>query len=218
MKIECDFLVLTECWLSALKNPPQLANYDLHYTQNCKNQNDGIVIYIKNTAKYIVEEPVFQDANCLITKINQQTAIISIYRSPSFHSIDKFLKSLEVICTDLKAYQNVVLVGDINIDIKPNRIDKNYANYLDSTSVLGFIPGHYLPTREHNCLDHILLKTRLNTNILVIDTFITDHKPVVVELYVDAPDKSSTMNTTKNYKLENSMQPTRKCRLLKSNN
>lgn len=45
-----------------------------------------------------------------------------------------------------------------------------------------FSLGHYIPIRENNRLDHIISKTRSNTNVLVIDTFITDHKHVIVHV------------------------------------
>lgn len=45
---EADVIVLTECRLSQNKSIPQLANYSNYYTTRQLNQNDGVVVYVKN--------------------------------------------------------------------------------------------------------------------------------------------------------------------------
>ncbi|KAF9809770.1 hypothetical protein SFRURICE_000251 [Spodoptera frugiperda] len=61
LEINCDVIVLTECWLSSqTANLPSLDGYCTHKTNSNMNQNDGVVVYIKNNLKVLVEEPRVQ--------------------------------------------------------------------------------------------------------------------------------------------------------------
>lgn len=90
----------------------------------------------------------------------------------------------------MKTHKNVILTGDININLIPKISELTYernnrSNYLNMLSPHGYLPGHVLPTREANCLDHFFLK--LNKNIVsarvaVVNTTITDHSTVILSL------------------------------------
>lgn len=45
--LECDIIVFTECWLSKCPYTPIMSHCS-SYRSGFKNQNDGIVIYIKS--------------------------------------------------------------------------------------------------------------------------------------------------------------------------
>lgn len=51
LPFETDVIVLTECRLDHSKPLPQLTNYDLYFTTNQLNQNDGVVAYVKKNFK-----------------------------------------------------------------------------------------------------------------------------------------------------------------------
>ena len=44
-----DIIVLTECWLNETYNPKKLAGYNNFETKINRNQNDGVVAYIKDS-------------------------------------------------------------------------------------------------------------------------------------------------------------------------
>lgn len=182
INIEIDVIVLTECWLSVATSTPQLAEYDTYSTKKTNIlQNDGVTLYIKkNITNLITEEPAIVDGNCLIAKFGNDTAIVAIYRSPSYHNITNFLESLAHILQNLTQFKNVYLIGDLNVDIKSGNIDHNSQEYLTFAACFGYLPTHFLPTRKANCLDHILAKTNIPIKTFVLNSSVTDHNSVLL--------------------------------------
>lgn len=177
MPIQFDLLILTECRLKNAGPTPTIDGYTAYSTIKNPIQNDGVVIYVKNNLKCTVTEPsFFVDANCLICR-TQDTAIIGIYRSPSYTNLTNFYNSLETAVSALNSSTTVAVMGDLNVDIKPNNGDPDSHNYLLHTATLGLLPAFLHPTRpsSNTCLDHILLKTKSPSNSFVLETSITDH-------------------------------------------
>lgn len=130
LSLDIDFVILTECWLSKVTNIPQLENYHSYATLNNLNQNDGVVLYVKKKIQCKVEELKLSEASGLLMTKGQDFAVLCIYRPPSFTNIDRFLESLNIILTELKQYKNVIIMGDINVDIAPENNDKRSDDYL----------------------------------------------------------------------------------------
>ncbi|CAG4977986.1 unnamed protein product [Colias eurytheme] len=196
MGMECDIIVLSECWLSKVVNLPVMDGYSAHsslYT----NQNDGLVIYVKTILKYTILEPNFSDSNCLILKFSNDLALVTLYRSPSIRKIDPFIESLNKTLDDLKSFSSVVILGDINININSPDNDANTNLYLDSTAFHGLMPAHLFPTRDVSCLDHVMLKTNKNTITLVINSFITDHAPIMLSIEKGKPKLNPLKTVTR---------------------
>lgn len=175
-----DVIVLTECWLDDTFGPIDIPNYLCHYSNVYLNQNDGIVIYTKGNLTVNIQEPQCCDANCLLINIASSLTIVAIYRSPSVKDICKFLASLEVVLSNING--PAILTGDLNIDIKLGSTDSRAIDYLDLTSHYGFIPGHLLPTRGPNCLDHALIKSKAPARVVVCDSDVTDHDTIIIGL------------------------------------
>lgn len=178
-----EIIVLSECWLSKVSTPPALSGYAGYLTVKNTNQNDGVIVFVKTSITHIVIESHIQDANCLICRIESlNLAIVALYRPPCNRNIDNFLCDLENTLASLCSYKNVVLIGDININIIPADMNSMANDYLNLTASHGLLPTHNLPTREKSCLDHVLLKSNLKTITLVIDSSITDHAPVLLSM------------------------------------
>lgn len=199
LKFKIHLIILTECWLHADKNLPTLDGYISVYTSNYRNQNSGVVAYISEEITHSVEETFSASADFLVIKLNTDTAIVCIYRSPSMYHIDDFLTAFEEIVTSLNFFPNIVVTGDINLDIKNNTMDTKVNSYLNLTAELGLLPGHTLPTRESNCLDHVFLKTKLPSFVAVVDTQITDHLPVILSINKQKPAINTKRYCTKTY-------------------
>ncbi|KOB65472.1 putative tick transposon [Operophtera brumata] len=191
LNFECDILILTESRLSEDKLLPQLPSYNVHSTTKHINQNDGVVVYCKSNISYSIDEPAFLDANCLVIKIPPHTAIIAIYRPPCFRTISRFLDSLETVLGSLSSKTNIVIMGDINIDIKNGNNDTMSTDYLNLTAEHGLLPANNFPTRYGNCLDHVLLKTKSQALSFVLQNALTDHFPVLLCLSYKAPCANS---------------------------
>lgn len=194
---DVELIVLTECWLSSNTIIPSITGYTSYITEKQINQNSGVTVYVKDNLKQVkVSEPQIDDANCLLIEIHNHTAIICIYRPPSVFSVNKFQIALDKLLNDLKKYQNIILVGDINIDIKVGNTDGRSTEYLNLLASHTLLPVHTIPTRLANCIDHCLAKTKNETSTIICQTTITDHYTVIVNFYNDSINKHDIPNKT----------------------
>lgn len=171
------------CRLSRDKPVPTLKNYKTHSTTHHLHQNDGVVMYMRNEILVShVSEIKLDQASC-IQLDTYDTAILGIYRSPSNTSAEKFINSLNNHLETLKCYKNIIVTGDININLIPKETEQandknNRVIYLNMLSMHGLLPGHQLPTRGPSCLDHFMIKLekeKLAAHIAILNTTITDH-------------------------------------------
>lgn len=183
LDIKYDLIMLTESWLSENSIIPEMVNYTAHSTKIHLNQNDGIVLYLKDSIHAKVFEPNYcREVNCLVTTINNDLAIVSLYRPPAFKNLDPFLKSLDKILSSINHYKNIILMGDLNINIKLEQLNPKHTEYLDLLASYGLLTTHTLPTRESNCLDHCFVKTKLKPLTIVCNSTLTDHLSVMISL------------------------------------
>lgn len=125
--IHIDVMVLTECWTNDKFTPPTVQGYSYYATKNSFNQNDGIVVYIREsltTAYY--EPPEIVQANCLVITLPDNLCIVCCYRSPSFSNVAPFLSSIDTLLRSITC-RTLIFTGDINIDILPGN-DKESVN------------------------------------------------------------------------------------------
>lgn len=196
-KIKPDIIILTECWLQKSHTLPVLDGYDTASTHKNTMQNDGVVVFIKTNIKYSQYEPSLMDSNCLVTIVNGSLALVSIYRSPSYNKTENFILSLNSLLTKLVKYKNIVLMGDININIIADTLDRQSSEYLELLAFHGLLPSHMYPTRLTNCLDHCFIKTTQSAITIVIKNTVTDHDSVLVVLRNQ--EKNSTMDCYTTY-------------------
>lgn len=183
INIICDIIVLTECWLNASLLIPTLDGYRTYSTSKSRNKNDGVIIFVKDSLPHLILEPNMLDASCIICNLtNHNMSVIAIYRSPSIRDYGNFFNSLNDILISQSAHQNITIMGDINIDITPNNTTSQANDYLNLIASYGLYPSHSLPTRGNTCIDHIMVKTTLKTVTLVFDTYITDHRPTLINI------------------------------------
>ena len=181
LQLDFDLIVLTECWLKNTSTLPLMNRYTYYSTKGHETQNEGVVVYLKSCIQSIVFEHTLEDANCLIIKIKTDVVIVAVYRPP-IYNIEKFLKSMDYLLKSLSSYANIIVIGDININIKEIANDPKSHEYLNLMASHGLLPGHLLPTRKQNCLDHVMIKSVLSCNTTVITTTLTDHYTVCLSL------------------------------------
>ncbi|CAK1604066.1 unnamed protein product [Parnassius mnemosyne] len=187
LEVDCDIITLTESWLGSDPFLPIINGYRSHATTKRALQNDGIVVYVKSDIKITFKEPTFPEGNCLIMILGLETAIIAIYRSPSYRNLDSFNMYLNCILSNLSTFKNIYNIDDLNIDIRLNLCASH-----------GLLPAHSSPTRQNKtCLDHVLLKTKKAALTLVITSTLTDHQTVLLCLNQNEIKKSSLKHTTK---------------------
>lgn len=182
LNVTFDIIILTECWLHHTTNFPSMTNYICYATTKHKNQNSGIVVYIRNSLDANVSEPNVEDSDSLLIKIGRRFAIVALYRSPSIYNVDSFQQSLGTLLNKLKSYKFVVVTGDMNLNIKEGNNDPRTAEYLNELAVNGLLPSHLLPTRESKCLDHCFLKLGCKATTIVCNSTITDHSSLIISI------------------------------------
>jgi exonuclease III len=175
--VQCDIIILTECWLSKVTENPLLNGFT-SYSSDFRNQNDGVIIYVQFDIKHSVFTPPLLDAACLGLNCGNDVSIFAIYRSPSYEKIDNFCDSLDSCLTKMEAVKSVIVIGDININILPGINDQNTSKYLDLMSHHGILAAHFFPTHFGNCIDHVMLRTDLPAKTFVLDSLLTDHSPL----------------------------------------
>lgn len=180
INVDCDVIVLTECWLRSNSAVPSIQNYSHYYSTQLKNQNDGVILYVRNVGSYSVMEPDFMDASCLVLTFGTEKAFVCIYRSPSKLDISDFLQSLNSLLIDLSSYKTVAILGDVNLDISSTPSPNRISDYLNLIAFHGLLPAHTYPTRESACLDHVMLKTNSLALTVVIESCVTDHNSVLL--------------------------------------
>lgn len=198
IRVSCDVIVLSECWLS--RNPiiPILDGYVSHKSSKTFNQNDGVIVYVHNLlANVKIREPVVSETNCLIVTIGADTAIIAIYRPYAFKDTSKFIQAMDSVLCELKSFRNIVIMGDINIDITTNNKDSSSLDYLELLAHHGLFPGHTMPTHRSTCLDHANIKTSLSSTILVLESTVTDHFAVILSLSINKVKVLDKLQITK---------------------
>lgn len=180
--MDWDLIIVTECWLKHAPYIPTIDGYDTARTHNNLTQNEGVVVFFKNGLRVTVCEPNLHDANCLVLKVDFNTVVIAIYRPSGYKDVDAFIHSLNDLLTGFN-HQNIVIIGDINIDITPNTCDSNSPTYLNMLASHGILPAHLFPTHNKTCLDHVMMtKTEYPAFCYVAETSITDHKAVIFVL------------------------------------
>lgn len=188
LRCTVDVIILTECWLSKISNIPSIPEYNSYFSTVNKNQNDGVVIYVKNNLKCLVEYPTLSEGTCLVCKFENDLAVVAIYRSPSYATTDIFVNSLNLILSNLATVKTVAVLGDINIDIlQGNSFSAAADDYLNMLASLGYLSKHFIPTHGKTCYDHVMLKSQLSSKTFVINSTVTDHFSTLICIHLSLP-------------------------------
>lgn len=190
-----DCIVLTETWKIGNINLHKIEGYDIIYNNGQYNQNDGIVIYIKNDLDYTYQIDTIN--NVSVINLNIQLSkytinIIALYKSPSINSREftsdlyQYLKTVK-INADYK-----LVIGDLNIDIaKKNEISSEFLNTLCEYEYKSAINKYTrIDGESKSCIDHIYINSKypnIEEKILpfIIESGITDHFPVILQLVLN---------------------------------
>lgn len=177
--VDWDMLILTECWLKSTHYIPTIDGYNYYKNNSNLTQNEGVVVYYKTSQNVETESLKIDECNSIIIKINTDTVIIAIYRPPGFKNPNTFIQSLDQCLTQLCNYKNLILIGDINIDIMKDNTNSESMYYLNLLASHGLLPAHSLPTHTKTCLDHVILRTKQPAMCYVAETSITDHDSIL---------------------------------------
>lgn len=177
-----QIISLTECWLQDTSSPKELEGYTYYDTKRLFNQNDGVVVYTKKGYAAEVSEITLMDGNCMMVKLKNELLVLCIYRPPSFRNAANFIESLNSILKTENKHKNLIITGDLNIDILAE--NKPFVNeYLCMLAKHAILPAINKPTRLTACLDHFMVKSKFPTLTLVAETMITDHAAIMIGIH-----------------------------------
>jgi hypothetical protein len=182
---DADIIILTECWLNPDIPLPAKPGYSSYCSTNKVTLSDGVVFYIKDYVEHKVKEVFLLDATCLEVKLNDCT-ILGIYRSPSNANTTNFITSLDNHLNMPHLDKNVIITGDINVNILEGHKDSHSTNYLEILSTHGLLPAHRLNTRINSCIDHTIINldpNKFNLVVALLETTVTDHLTSLVNIY-----------------------------------
>ena len=186
-----DILCFVETWLDEnLVNLVHINNYNLvcKHKPNRK-EGGGLAMYLAQSLKYKfldISVPAEKQHlfDCLFLEITNTAVPIVVgltYRSPSNQSQKEFAQFLEPTLSTFKNdKKEVIILGDMNIDLLKTNSDVETANYLDMFLTNSFLPKITVPTRvthsSATLIDHLFLKIS-DKNVLsgTIVNDITDH-------------------------------------------
>lgn len=190
--VDWDIITLTESWLPCTQYIPYLSGYSHFKTDNNLTQNEGVVVYVNENLEVSVEELQLVEANCLQVRIDHSTILLAIYRPPGYRDVNNFINSLDAALNKIDKYTNIIITGDLNINIHDQCHDPAKDSYLNLLALHGLLPAHVLPTRQSACLDHLILKTSLPAFTLVAHSSLTDHDTVLFFLAKKPPKQVTT--------------------------
>ena len=132
-----DYLVISETKLyeSFPSSQFKLSGYEIRARRGRHKHGGGLIEFVrqglicKRLKKY---EPNYSECICSEFTISKKKWIcFSIYRPPSPVNIQTFFEEMnEVISKALCKYENLIVMGDFNIDIKSSNSDKDKLEYF----------------------------------------------------------------------------------------
>lgn len=205
-----DVIVITEAGITNnIVNLFNIPGYNMYSQLRSNRKGGGIIIYVRNHLKFTLtprKTITFESlTGTLKLNSNQDVVVCAVYRPPSSNK-SIFVKELgakESTCIskfDLK--QNLLLIGDTNIDLKSISSCKD--TYLEALSEYGLMCGitdftriesklnnktnNYLITKT--CIDHIFARfPTSHPYSAVLDVVLADHRAVIFACIDDAVPK-----------------------------
>lgn len=222
-----DVIILTEISIHENENPLyKIEGYASEFYNRVNIKGGGIAIYVKNDIQYSILRKeqnsisMHESMYCVLNFKGDKINILVIYRPPDTNK-DKFLRELEKDLGTCNERENLILVGDINIDT--NKIYDQYKNkYEDILSMQGMEECIFADTRvvirdgvlTRSKIDHIYARVKSKTISSVIELNISDHFAIAINMLVSLKDKyidnwvSNTEHNTRynEFKLRNALK------------
>lgn len=170
-------------------------HYNFHIKYPINNKCGGIVILIKKSISYRFINNLESDNNAeidtVIVEVNttksESLFILGIYKHPSCN-IKTFTNYLIKQLSRIHTSKNIILAGDMNIDLVKYNSNVHIKNYVDKLKSLGVYQVITAPTRitktTKTLIDHIYLRfnkeIRFESGIFL--TAISDHLGTFIKI------------------------------------
>lgn len=210
-------IILSETWDLPDVSILQIGGYHLLYNCGDINQNDGLVVYIRDDLDYAFEIIHLGSVKVLQVTVkfyNKEIIVTGIYKPPSVSSAD-FNENMSKYLSNCPRNKDLhILAGDVNINIlDSDEISEEYLNILNTEGFVSTINNYTrIQNESRSCIDHIFLQDKKGSvstiNPIILETDITDHSATILQLLFEMQsDKNKTVSVSKdvlNYEKLNS--------------
>ncbi len=176
----------------------KVPGYKSPFRVDGSTHSGGLLLYFKDSIQCILRQnlqlPSFQSLVCDFTVNNRNWCLFHVYRPPSY-----LKDTLNIFYTQLQAsldkayakYDNVILFGDINIDLLNSDVSTDYNDLLDAFAMKNLIkePTCFKNKDKPTCLDHMVTnKSCYFKTTGVLDTGLSDfHRLTYMVLKIHRP-------------------------------
>lgn len=191
-----DVIILTEVNVDDLNVKLYQIN-DFEQFAVCRHdrRGGGVIIYVRNNWLGERQSITINEAEVLLLSIESAHAsfiICAIYRPPD-KNIGTFLGELQHLLTTLEKRDNIILVGDLNIDTY-STTKKYVSDYLTLISsyglennITGFTREEFLGNKlTTSCIDHILTRvSSMQPVTSIVKEKVADHYFIALTMFCD---------------------------------
>lgn len=151
---------------------------------NREGRGGGIAVYIRDDIHHnstLLNTVSLESIQVDIQIQNKTITLFPIYRPPS-QNVNTFVAELDTIINNLQKKQDVIIAGDMNVDIlKENITTTKYLDMLMSNGLHSLVNETTREDDNNNtqtCIDHLFVRTshrRTQPYAAVVTTTISDH-------------------------------------------
>jgi len=187
-----DVIVLSETWNYSFLNF-HIDNFYHYFSKNAINKAEGVSVFVAKRLKITcVEIDIVEHCNSVNIKFelfNELICLTAIYRSFD-RDLKSFANSLDFFLVSSK-FDKHIICGDMNINLlNCNITSVDYSNMMAAYGYLFLVDkATRVKGSQESLLDHVFIKgfSTLQLNSYLLETYITDHFPIIFVAKLDLP-------------------------------
>lgn len=179
-----DFIILSKTNITNDENNLFMLNgFNSHFL-NRDGRGGGVALYVRDSISHTnthIKTKSFEAIQIDVCNNNKIFSLIAVYRPPK-NSIAEFIRELDEAINKIKNKQNIIIVGDMNVDILTQNITTTkYKEMLSSNGmecVINESTRDDIKKRSSTCIDHIHVRNTSTTAqryASIVRTSISDH-------------------------------------------
>lgn len=156
----------------------------ISYFCNRDSRGGGVAVFIRENVihtRLSLNTISFEAIQINITNKHKTLSLFTIYRPPK-NNVNEFIIELDKTINMINKKQDIIVIGDININIlKQNITTTNYISMISSNGlrcIVNEITRENIAKRTGSCIDHMHIRnneTNTQTHAAIVKTNISDH-------------------------------------------